>query len=474
MKIGLIDPPFDDELSVGESKSLKKVLNVIPSLGLAYIAAVLEKEGHEVKIFDCSIGVSFEKLKKQLSDFKPEIVGITGTTPSSPSMVKAARDVRENLPDAIILVGGAHLTAMPEETMKNDVFDIGVMREGEVTVVELLDQISKKGMKGLDTINGLVYRENGNIRITKPRELIKDIDQIPFPARHLLPSLDSYSPTPASYKKLPLGVIISSRGCPYPCTFCDRAVFGTRYRFRSVDNVLDEVEELINKYGAREIRFFDDCMTVDIDRMFKMCDGLKKRGIKIPWTCLTRVNTVTKDLLIKMKEAGCWQVLYGLESGDPRILKLLKKKASIEQIEKAVHWSKEAGLNIRADFIVGTPGETLESMQKTLDFALKLKVDYAHFNKFVPLPGTELYRDLINKGYKFDFSKSSSIVNHGALLYVPEGIDKETYKNFLNTAYRKFYLRPSYIIKKLFAIRSFDQLKGQINGFFAIFGLTGS
>jgi len=471
MKIALIDPPFEEEYSVGGSKSIQKVLNVIPSLGLAYIAAVLEREGHEIKIFDCTIGIPHEGLRKKLSEFQPEIVGITGTTPSSQNIFKVARNVRKDLPEAIILVGGAHLNALPQETMEQDCFDIGVLGEGEITAVELVKHLEKKGMKDLGGIKGLVYRENGNIKFTEHRELIKDLDQIPFPSRHLLPPLDAYSPTPASYRKLPLGVMMTSRGCPTKCTFCDRAIFGSTYRMRSAKNVLDEVEELIGKHRARELRFFDDCLTLSKKRMFEICDEFQRRGIKVPWTCLTKVNAVTKEMLARMKEVGCWQVLYGLESGDARMLKLLKKGTTVEQNERAVRWAQEVGLSVRADFIIGTPGETLESMQKTLEFAKRLKVDYAHFNKFVPLPGTELYHMLKEKGYEFDFSKSSSILDHSALLYVPEGVDKETYKNFLDSAYRNFYLRPSYILRRLLSIRSLDELKGQINGFFAIYGL---
>ena len=471
MRVALVDPPFGEEYSVGGSKSIKKVLNVIPSLCLAYIAAVLEPEGHEVRIFDCTIGVTHEQLKKQLADFQPEVVGITGTTPSSPSMVRTAKNVRQDLPKAIILVGGAHLNALPQETMGHDCFDIGVLGEGEVTVVELVRHLERQEMKGLDHIKGLVYRENGVIRFTERRELIKDLDQIPFPARHLLPPLNAYSPTPASYRRLPLGVLMTSRGCPSRCTFCDRAIFGSTYRMRSAKNVLDEVEELIHKYSARELRFFDDCLTLNKKRMFEICDEFERRRIKIPWTCLTKVNAVTKEMLARMRDVGCWQVLYGLESGDPRMMKLLKKGTTIEQNERAVRWAQEVGLSVRADFIIGTPGETLESMHRTLEFAKRMKVDYAHFNKFVPLPGTELYRMLKEKGYEFDFSKSSSILDHSALLYIPEGIDKETYKQFLDSAYRSFYLRPSYILKRLLSIRSLDELKGQINGFFAIYGL---
>lgn len=467
MRIALIDPAFEEEYAVGGSESIKKVLNVIPSLGLAYIGAVLEAADHEVRIYDCTIGLPYSELLNKLKGFIPEIVGITGTTPGSYGMLIVAKNIRKDFPGIPILVGGAHLNALPKETMENDCFDIGVLGEGEVTTVELISHMEAVGMKKLDRIAGIIYRDENEVRMTKPRALIKELDELPFPARHLLPPLSAYSPTPASLKKRPLGVMVTSRGCPSKCTFCDRAIFGSTYRMRSAQNVLDEVEVLIEKYGANEIRFFDDCMTLNKRRMFEICDEFENRKINIPWTCLTKVNAVTKEMLARMKEVGCWQVLYGLESGDERMLKLLKKGTTIEQNEKAVKWAKAVGLSVRGDFIVGTPGDSLESMEKTLEFAIKLNLDYAHFNKFVPLPGTELYRNLNNRGYQFDFRKSS-ILDHSALLYVPDGIDEIAYRRFLDSAYKRFYLRPSYILKRLFQIRSLDQLKSQIDGFFAI------
>ncbi len=270
-------------------------------------------------------------------------------------------------------------------------------------------------------------------------------------------------------KKLPLATIMTSRGCPSQCIFCDRAIFGNIYRQRSADDVLAEVEEVIERYGAREIRFFDDLFTLDKERTCKISSGITKK--KIPWTCLTAVTAVTKELLKEMKAAGCWQVLYGIESADPHILKLLKKGNTVEQNIRAIKWAKEVGLSVRADFIVGTPAETKKSLEKTLKFAINMDLDYAHFNKFVPFPGTELYKILSDKGFNFDFSQKCSILDHSALIYVPEGITREDYRYFLDSALKKFYLRPGYIIKRLLAIRTKDELIGQFKGFLAIAGL---
>lgn len=468
IKTILVNPPFSVEEIVGETKSMKDVMNIIPPLGITYIAAVLEKEGYYVKIAEGNF-MNHDQIKEYIKNEKPDIVGITTTTPTFESVTKVANNVKNIDKDIKVIIGGSHVTALPYDAIKEDCFDVGVIGEGEITFLELVKAFEKE--KNLKKVKGIVYKENGKIVLTKPREFIKDLDTLPFPARHLLPPLKDYHPTPASYRKLPLGVLITSRGCPYQCTFCDRAIFGTSYRFRSAKNVVDEIEELINKYGAREIKFFDDTFTLDKKRLYEILELMKERGIKIGWCCLTKVTNVTKEMLQRMKDAGCWQVLYGLESGDNRMLQLLKKGSTVEQNEQAVKWAHEVGLSVRADFIMGTPGDTLESMKKTLNFAIRMNMDFAHFNKFTPYPGTELYKMLINKGYKFDFSRSCSQLDHSIIMYVPDGIDKEEYKKFIDNAYKKYYLRPKYLTKQFMNIRSFEDIKRYWAGFKAVVGM---
>lgn len=466
MKTLLINPPFTKEYSVGGSRSIRYVLNVVAPLGLAYLAAVLEKNNFSTRIIDCTVDFSDKSLIKEILKDRPDVIGLSATTPAFESAKFIAQRIKQLIPSTILIIGGAHITALPYQAMESGGFDIGVIGEAEETILELLRHIQKKGLDDLDMIKGIIYKQDGKVSITSKREFIKELDSIPFPARHFLPPLSRYRPTPASYKRLPLATIMTSRGCPLQCVFCDRAVFGNMYRQRTADNILAEVEEVVERYGAREIRFFDDLFTLDKERTYKICAGLRKK--MLPWTCLTTVTAVTKELLKEMKAAGCWQVLYGLESGDSRMLKLLGKGNTIEQNIQAVRWTKEAGLSVRADFIVGTPGETMETLKKTLRFAINMDLDYAHFNKFIPFPGTQLYRFLSVQGYNFNFSSRCSILDHSALLYVPEGITKKEYRKFLDTAFKKFYLRPRYIIKRLLSIRTKEEIFGQFKGFLAI------
>ncbi len=471
MNVLLINPPFDPEESVGESSSVRFVLNITPPLGLAYLGAVLERAGHRVKIIDYTARYPYPPLPDILKEFHPDLIGLTATTPSFESASRMAKELRARAPSARILLGGAHVTCAAEAAMGCGFFDVGVLGEGEDTIVELAEHLSEGSFTGLEEVRGIIYPHGKEFRRTPSRPFIQDLDSLPYPAYHLLPSLDHYHPTPASYRKLPVGIMMTSRGCPFQCTFCDRSIFGNITRFHGTERVLAEVEWMLNDLGAQEIRFFDDTFTLKRDRAAAICAGLRERGLKFPWTCLTAVKAVTPELLKEMKAAGCWQVLYGLESGDDRMLKLLGKGNSVEANRNAVRWAKEAGLEIRGDFIVGTPGETMESLEKTLQFTLESGLDYAHFNKFTPFPGTELYRRLVAGGYSFDFSRGCSILDHGALLFVPKSLDRNEYRRWLDRAFKKFYFRPAHILKRLLAIRTWTQFRGQARGAFAIAGL---
>jgi radical SAM superfamily enzyme YgiQ (UPF0313 family) len=443
-------------------------LNVIPALGLGYLAAVAEREGHEVRILDCARGLGWEAIAEEGLSFKPDVVGVTATTPTFKNAVKAARMLREILPGAAYVVGGPHPTSVPENAAAAGVFDYLVIGEGELTFAELLRYLEGKGPERAEDIAGLAFRRNGQVVRTAPRKRIEDLDSIPFPARHLLPPLRQYHPTPASYRKLPLAHIMTSRGCPSRCKFCDRSIFGEKYRTRSADNVLAEVEEVVSKYGAREVRFFDDAFTVNRKRVEEISRGLRQFRPRLPWTCLTKVSSVDPDLLQTMREAGCWQVLFGLESGDDRIMATLGKNTTVEECRRAVGWARQAGMRVRAAFILGTPAETTETLNKTLEFAKELPLDVAHFNKFVPFPGSEFYRELVKQGRRLDFSGSSSTLDHDALIYVPEAVGPEEYRDFLDRAHKEFYLRPSYVLRRLSGVRTFTELWGQVKGFLAI------
>lgn len=471
MNILLIDPPYDYVEIGGAKQGFRNVLNKIPSLGLAYLAAVALKKGHKVKIIDCTFIKEYENLVANARLFSPDIVGISATTPSFRSATLVVAALRKILPEAMFVCGGAHPTACVQDCLNKNLFDFLVLGEGEETFLELILYIKNKQDYVLENIKGIAYKRGVEVIITAARQKINDLDSLPFPARHLLPSLSSYQPTPASYRRLPVAIIMASRGCPSRCVFCDRAVFGEEFRSRSAANVMAEVEEVVYKYGAKEIRFFDDTFTQNRNFVEKICSSMRKICPKIPWTCLTKVSTVNFEMLKFMRNSGCWQVLFGLESGDDYILEHLGKGNTVEQNKTVVYWAKKAGLSIRADFLVGSPWETKESFKKTLEFANSLPLDFAHFNKFVPLPGSDIYKSLITQGHRFNFDCGFYINNHNDFVYVPEGFSKLEYAEFLNRAYRNFYLRPRYIWQRLFSLRTFTEAWGHLRGLSSILSL---
>lgn len=469
MKIILIDPPYSSADTGGRKRNFGRVINKIPSLGLGYLAAVLEKAGHRVSIVDCAIDFDESGLIGFAGGFGPDIVGFTSTTPVFGNALRLARRLRPACPSALFVCGGAHATADPEGTLREDDFDIAVIGEGEESFLELANVWRNGGMEHVHSVKGIAFRSNGSVVSTGRRGRIADLDALPFPARHLFAPLERYRPTPASYRRLPLGVVMTSRGCPSGCVFCDRAVFGEELRLRDPKRVLEEVEELISRYGAREIRFFDDTFTFDRAHVEAICEGMRARPV--PWTCLTRVANVDREMLAMMRRSHCWQVLYGLESGDDGVLARIGKGTTVEQNRKAVLWAHEAGLSVRADFLVGTPWETPQTLERTLAFAKGLPLDMAHFNKFVPYPGTAIYRSLVREGRKIEFDNGAYINNHCQFDYVPGGLDLPGYISFLNRSYREFYLRPSYLARRLISLRSFEELRGHIDGFFSIVSL---
>jgi len=466
-----MDPTYIFEEIGCQKHSFKYVLNKIPSLGLAYLASMVEKEGHKVNIVDGTLCPNLFRLKEDTLHFNPQIIGITATTPTFKKSVHITNILREVMPEAVFICGGPHPTACPDESLNENVFDFIVIGEGEQTFLELVSYIDNSELKDIYNIAGIGFRENGNVKVTAPRKEIRNLDSIPFPARHLLPELNRYKPTPASYRKLPLAVIITTRGCPNQCIFCDRSVFGEKLRKRSINNIMSEVDEAIYLYKAKEIRFFDDTFTVDYGHVENICKEMKKFYPSVPWTCLTNVNYIDYNILKLLRESGCWQVLFGLESGDEYILEHLGKGNTLEKNKKAVMWAKKAGLKIRADFLIGTPWETKSTLRKTVDFAKNLPLDFAHFNKFVPYPGTKIYKDLISEGYEFKFDERAFIDNQTETIYVPPAFTELEYLELLNRAYKEFYFRPGYLLRKLCSIKTFPELIGHVKGMCSIISL---
>ena len=365
-----------------------------PPLGLAYMAAILEQNDFEVRIFDCPVcKIDHEKLKVDLAGFQPKIVGVTSMTPTSVSALKSARAAREACPGATIIMGGPHATFMDRETLVEEpAVDIVVRGEGEETLLEIAKLENERKLRDVE---GITFRKNGTTIRTTDRPFIQDLDSLPRPAYHLIP-VDKYR---VSGKKLM--PIMTSRGCPFQCSFCVASqMFGARFRGRSPKNVLDELEWLRDEHGAEGLSFHDDTLAFDRKRITEICDGITERKIVLPWGCGTRADTVTKEILAKMSKAHCNEICFGVESGCQRIRDSLKKRVSTEQCENAIKWAKDEGIFVTMSVILGYPGETKETLMETLDLVHKAEPDDVWLCMATPYPGTEL-RALVEKlGWK--------------------------------------------------------------------------
>lgn len=446
-----------------------------PPLGLAYLAAVLETKNHKVIILDGWIqNLDDNFLKKTIAEFEPKLIGLTGLTVNIIQTFEMAEKIKQEFPQIPIIFGGPHASMDPVGTLKNiSSIDLVCIGEGEDTILDIIDYFS--GEKKLEDIPGIYYRKKDEIAGNAPRELIKDLDKIPLPARHLLP-MEMYTPSPKEHKNFPGTDIITSRGCPYNCAFCFKQVFGNKYRAHSPEYIIEEIKYLVKNYGIKDLFFRDDTFTVDYDRVKKICELIKKENIQITFTTLARVDRVDYDLLRQMKDAGCWKILLGIESGNQKSLDLLRKGITIEQIKKAVENCRKLGIETDGFFMIGIPEETKADAINTINFAKKLKLDFAQFYICTPYPGTYLYELAKTRG-KTDIKEGEweKYNQFGAknLLFVPDGWAGEELKQFQAKAWRSFYFTPSYILRRLRKINSFAELKNHLLGGIKLLSMFG-
>lgn len=444
-KILFLNPPHslsDLYNELGEAGS------ELPPLGVAILAAVTRQEGYETKILDAlALRLSMSETVKRIIAEKPDYLGITSTTMSIYSAAEVAKRVKEANPSIKVILGGPHITAAPEETMKLfPEFEIGVMGEAEETIVELLKFLDSGKKEGLENVNGLLIRKKSEIKFTGKRQPIMNLDRLPFPAWNLLPDLVKYyQPAADSLNRGPATLLITSRGCTGQCIFCDRSVFGNLCRCYSADYVIRMIRYLQENYGIRELFIEDDNFILFKTRLKQICERIINEKIDITWSCLGRVDTIDPELLKLMKKAGCWQINFGCESGSQKILDTLKKGVKVEQIEKAVMMARKAGIDVKGLFMLGNFGETEETVKETLKFIKKIPLTDFHITCFTPLPGAEAY-DTANKYGTFDKDwKKTNMFN--AENFTPFGLTKEQLEKYYKKAWRTFYFQPRIIAR---------------------------
>lgn len=453
-KILLINPPM-----LSEGKCLDEYKGnrpFLPPLGLAYIASVLENNGHKVEIFD---GAIEEKTMEQLGNMAQSFdkVGITATTFIALQMHKVAEAIKSKGKDIPIIAGGAHPSVATNDVLADKNIDFVAIGEAEYTMLDFANGEKPQNIKGI------AYKKEEQLIFTKERPLLKNLDELPLPSRHLL-KMERYRASDLRTRKHPALHLMSSRGCPSNCSFCSNNILHRRcLRVHSAERVIEEMKLLIEKYGARELHFWDDNLAFYKERLLKICELIKKEKIDIPWNCESRVDTIDTERLNALKSAGCYQINYGLESGSERILKSVNKNISLEQIKTAIKLTNKAGIETRGYFMFGFVGETLEEMEQTIKFAKELDLDYATFSTLVPLPGSLDYERAQKSGtFDKDYWKKGIITEISfpkESVYVPEGITSEQLIAMHRKAINEFYARPSQIIKKFKKVRSFEDIK---------------
>lgn len=459
-KVLFIRPPSSSSLDFGGSIKKDYGGHEI-ELGMLYIASFLEAQGVEVSFLDMSLydnsdGRLIDLLKSKRFDF----VGLTAYTNFITSANAVAGLVKKHS-DAKVVIGGPHASALPIETLerfKN--FDYAVYGEGEKAFLDLLSKSS------LSEVNGLVWKNGKNIIKNPPQSPIEDLDSLPFPARHLL-DLKRYTPPVGNYRTLPSTAILSSRGCPYQCTYCSRT--GSRIknnvRFRSVKSIIKEIRHCINKWGIYDFRFYDDTFVIPKKRLMDFCRALIRNKIMISWNCYSRVDTIDLEMLRLMKKAGCYHIKYGVEFGTNKWLLKTKKNTTLDQARKAIRNTKKVGIAAKASFMIGMPGETLKEIKKTINFAKELNPTYLTFGIFTPLPGSDLFDEtkengtLLTFNYDSYFNKSERLLSSQA--------DLSILNRLIKKAYKTAYFNPKFILHRLVHLArnpSFYEMKSLFSG----------
>ena len=465
MKVLVANPPWPGEGYGARSdvrwphKRMDKYLEY--PIYLAYLVAVLEEAGVEVAFVDAVMEeMSIDDFSRAVAKIGPDLVVIECSTPSIYHDLETAMAIKESSPGTFVALIGSHPTFFHEQILKDNPAVDGVVRgEAEVTVRELAMSLAA-GQK-LSQVDGLTYRHGHEVLVNQPRPLIEDLDSLPFPARHIVRQ-EGYRA--AIYSGVRPTAMVSSRGCPYHCVYClwPDTLYGHKFRARSAVNVVEEMEQVVRDYGVDEIYFDDDCLTLSKKRVLEMSGLILERGIDVKWIVQARVDTVDREVLAAMKEAGCHYILFGVESGSPKMLEIMKKRITLDRVRQAFKDCRELGIKTQAFFLFGVPGETDETIEETIEFAKEINADSTQFAIAIPHPGTQLYQTCMDNGWLVfdsweDFAAEKSLIETGQL--TREDVEKARIR-----AYKEYYFSPRFVTRSLLRVRNFQDVKRLARG----------
>ena len=427
-----------------------------PPMGIAYIAAVLEAVGHAVDIIDMDAdGVTKEDFIELLKTGSFKMVGVTALTPSFNKAVELAKIVKENT-SAYTVLGGIHPTIMPESSLSSPSVDFIVKGEGEITIKELITCIENNGY--FSEIDGIGYKLSGKVVINRDRDLIKDLDSLPFPAMHLFKNRRYTYPDALYSPALP---VITSRGCPGNCTYCNtKNIFTRKFRARSAKSVVDEFEHLVQNFAVKEIHIWDDNFTTLKKRVFEIRDEVKRRGLKIKFAFPNglRIDFIDMDILNALKDMGTYSIAVGIESGSQKVLDAIKKGIAVDKVKEKFSMIKKSGLESWAFFMLGLPEDTPETIMQTIKFAVELNPDIAKFHILKPFPGTEAFEYFSRKGFITNTNYDDYGI-HTRPVHRLEGISEDDLVSWQKYAYKSFYIRPKKIISQLCRLGTWNRVK---------------
>ncbi len=462
-RLVLVNPPLTMEERYG---NLAKAGSRLPPVGLCNLAATARAAGVETAIVDAPAkGWGVEETYEAIARFSPDMVGITAVTISIYNAAALAEYIRSKGHPARIVLGGPHVTAVPEDTLTRfPHFDFAAIGEAEDTLEELL---AWDGISPLDDIAGLAIRKGEEVVRTAPRPFIKDLDRLPMPAWDLLDGYpNAYSQSAMRSHRFPTASLITSRGCYGQCTFCDVSCFGRKPRKHGAEYVIRLIRDLIDRYSVKDISFYDDNFLDFPSRIEAICNAIIDQKLDVTWSCAARIDTIRSPEQLKMfRRAGCWQILYGIESGSQMILDEVKKNVKLDKIREVVRWTADAGIAVKGFFMMGLPLETEETMKETIRFALELPLTNAHVTFATPLPGSELY----NTAHRYGtFDNDWRKMNMWSPVFVPHGVTAELMEKYKKRFFRQFYFRPRIVAAYARNIRHPKQVLSLANGFFTL------
>ena len=444
------------------------VASILPPVGLAYLAAVLRERDIECIIIDAQIlRMRNDDVIKRLSNFDPDMIGLTSNIVSARACIELSKTIKEQLNKPVV-IGGPYASIMVGKTLTSSGAFCIIRGEGEDTVVDLINNLDS-----LSKVRGISYVSKGKVKHNPDRELIKNLDSLPFPAYDLLPNLKLYR---SRSRRSPSAPILTSRGCPYGCIYCSKTVFGRIFRFRSAENVIKEIEMLVNDFGVKQIDILDDNFTLIRENAERVFDMIIEKKIKIAINLQSgiRVETLTQDFVKKMKRAGVFKTGIGIESGEDRILKIIKKSSDLKKINQAIRWFRSEGIIVYGFFMIGLPYETKADVKKTIKFAKMVNPHIANFTITTAFPDTELYEMLQKNGITV-----TPLTEYGSergffsakTYYSLNSLSREEIIEYDRKAFKSFYFRPTKVLDMLLSIKSLNELKWTIRAVFEIFKL---